>query len=101
SRLCKSACEEWGRDAFAEAGWGHSLFLLCSISISLECDSENKCGPDCHTNVTVNILTDCSRVRQFRCMTKLHKLGGKLLGLTLAMGLGATASAQKTLRMGV
>src|SRR5947207_3461689 len=27
-------------------------------------------------------------------MTKLHKLSGKLLGLTLALGLGATASAQ-------
>jgi phosphate transport system substrate-binding protein len=39
-------------------------------------------------------------MRQFRCMTKLHKLGGKLLGLLLAFGpafAGATASAQMTI----
>lgn len=30
-------------------------------------------------------------------MTKLHKLSGKLLGLLLAFGLSATASAQMTI----
>jgi phosphate transport system substrate-binding protein len=36
-------------------------------------------------------------MRHFRRMTKIHKLGGKLLGLLLAFGLSATASAQMTI----
>ena len=36
-------------------------------------------------------------MRQFRCMTKLLQLSGKLLGLLLALGLSATASAQMTI----
>jgi len=50
-----------------------------------------------HTNVTVNILTSRTRVRQFRRMTKLHKLSGRFLGLIIASGLSATASAQMTI----
>ncbi len=36
-------------------------------------------------------------MRHFRRMTEIHKLGGKLLGLLLAFGLSATASAQMTI----
>ncbi len=36
-------------------------------------------------------------MRQFRCMTKLLQLSRKLLGLLLALGLSATASAQMTI----
>jgi len=36
-------------------------------------------------------------MRHFRRMTKIHKLGGKLLGLLLVFGLSATASAQMTI----
>src|ERR1700686_4351474 len=36
-------------------------------------------------------------MRQFRSMTKLLQLSGKLLGLLLALGLSATASAQMTI----
>jgi phosphate transport system substrate-binding protein len=46
----------------------------------------------CHTNVTVKALTGGIGVRQFCCMTKFQKT--KLLGLAIALGLNASASAQ-------
>jgi phosphate transport system substrate-binding protein len=45
-----------------------------------------------HTNVTVKVLTGRIGVRQLRSMMKLRI--GKLLGLSIALGLGANASAQ-------
>ena len=47
----------------------------------------------CHTNVTVKVLTDGIGVRHFCYMTKLLKI----LGLTVALGLSANASAQMML----
>jgi phosphate transport system substrate-binding protein len=50
-------------------------------------------GYSCHTNVTVKILTARIGLRQSRCMTKSYR-SKILLGLTIAFGLSATASAQ-------
>jgi len=46
----------------------------------------------CHTNVTVKLLTSGIGVRQLRRMTKFQKFG--ILGLAIALGLSANASAQ-------
>src|SRR5207249_10266357 len=44
----------------------------------------------CHTNVTVKVLTGRIGLRHLRRMTKLPRI----LGLTIALGLSASASAQ-------
>ncbi len=46
----------------------------------------------CHTNVTVKVLTGGIGVRQFCHMMKLHIT--KVLGLAIALGMSASASAQ-------
>ena len=52
----------------------------------------NAAKAHCHTNVTVKLLTDGIGLRQFRGMTKLRKT--TLLGLTIALGVCVSASAQ-------